>query len=88
MDELNMDCSDVEKFYKSKDEINMDILEKFNPNEQPESFEKKLSNLINCYSLERGSDTPDFILAQYLNDCLQAYNKAVSQRGGWLGGNP
>ena len=53
--------------------------------EQPESFEKKLSNLINCYSLENGSDTPDFILAQYLNDCLQSYNRAVKSRTKWYG---
>lgn len=52
--------------------------------EQPVSFGKKLCDLINCYSLENGSDTPDFILAQYLNDCLQAYNKAVTLRSDWL----
>jgi len=53
--------------------------------EQPVSFEKKLSDLINCYSLEGGSDTPDFILAEYLNDCLQVYNKALKARIKWYG---
>lgn len=51
--------------------------------EQPESFEKKLEQLINKYSLENGSDTPDFILAMYLNDCLQAYNKASQAKQKW-----
>lgn len=40
-------------------------------------FKKKLSSLINRYSLENGSNTPDFILAEYLVNCLKTYNKAV-----------
>ncbi len=30
--------------------------------------------------MENGSDTPDYILAQYLSNCLQAYNDAVTSR--------
>lgn len=57
-------------------------------NEQPETFEKKLKALINHYSLENGSDTPDFILAQYLNSCLQTFNTALKARDKWYGFKP
>lgn len=45
-----------------------------------EEFEKELTNLINCYSLENGSDTPDFILAKYLVGCLQAFNHSAKDQ--------
>jgi hypothetical protein len=44
------------------------------------SFPKDLEALINRYSKESPSDTPDFILATYINDCLDAYAKAVKAR--------
>lgn len=44
------------------------------------SFETELSQLINRNSLEGFSNTQDFILASYLRDCLDAYNKAVAWR--------
>ena len=47
------------------------------------SFEKELTELINKHSLENGSNTPDFILAKYLNDCLTTFNKATKERDKW-----
>lgn len=47
------------------------------------TFRKDLEQLINFHSKENGSDTPDFILAEYLNDCLEAFDRAVSKRSGW-----
>jgi hypothetical protein len=44
------------------------------------SFRNELQKLINSLSKENGSDTPDFILAEYLDDCLKAFDKAVSRR--------
>ena len=44
------------------------------------TFEKELEQLINCHSKENESNTPDFILAQYLSACLIAFNMAVQQR--------
>jgi hypothetical protein len=38
--------------------------------------------------MEDGSDTPDFILAQYLNGCLDAYNAALTKREAWYGREP
>ncbi len=49
------------------------------------TFQQKLSSLLNKYILENGSDTPNFILAMYLNDCLTIWNHAVSTREKWHG---
>lgn len=46
-------------------------------------FRKELGNLINRHSLENGSDTPDFILARYMAECLDAFDKAVKTRTEW-----
>jgi hypothetical protein len=48
-------------------------------------FRKELETLINCNSMENGSNTPDFILAQYLVDCLQTFDKTVRHREEWYG---
>lgn len=49
-------------------------------------FRKELKHLLNSNSRENGSDTPDFILAEYLADCLAAWDKAVKRRTQWYGG--
>lgn len=48
-------------------------------------FEKELETLINQYSKENESDTPDFILAKYLNEVLKNFNAAVNEREQWYG---
>ena len=45
-----------------------------------DKFKKELSHLINCHSKENSSDTPDFLLAEYLNDCLNAFDKIIQLR--------
>lgn len=52
------------------------------------SFQQELEQLINKYSQESGSNTPDFILARYLNGCLGAFNEAVESRELWYGRKP
>ena len=49
------------------------------------TLRKEIETAINRNSAENGSDTPDFILAEYLTDCLAAYDKAVSTREAWYG---
>lgn len=44
------------------------------------SFEIELRSLINRYSIENGSNTPDYILADYLNECLCSFNRATNRR--------
>lgn len=51
-------------------------------------FITELRELLNRRSMENGSDTPDFILAQYLTDCLRAWNKATNRREDWYGRTP
>ncbi len=45
-----------------------------------ETLREELKNLINFHSLENESDTTDIILADYLLDCLAAFNKATRDR--------
>ena len=49
------------------------------------SFEKQLSSLLNRYSMENGSNTPDFILANYLHKCLENFNETSKAREKWYG---
>lgn len=53
--------------------------------EEKRTFQQELESLINLYSMENGSDTPDFLLAEYMMDSLRAFNKAVSAREKWYG---
>jgi len=46
-------------------------------------FQKELEHLINKHSKENESDTPDFILAQYIQNCLYAFTTAITQREQW-----
>lgn len=47
------------------------------------TFRQELSSLLNRYSKENGSNTPDFILADYLNACLESFDKATASRTHW-----
>ena len=46
-------------------------------------FEKELTTLLNRYSMENDSDTPDYILAKYLTGCLDVFNNIVAERRDW-----
>ena len=45
----------------------------------------EIQHAINRCSAENGSNTPDFILAEYLTDCLAAFDKASRARERWFG---
>lgn len=49
------------------------------------SFEVELTELINRHSKENGSNTPDFILAAYLRECLLNFDATISRRDTWHG---
>ena len=49
------------------------------------NFREELRSVINKYSRENGSSTPDFILAEYLAKCLQAFDAAMSERAAYYG---
>jgi hypothetical protein len=48
----------------------------------------ELERLINNFSLENQSDTPDFILAQFLLDSLAAWDRSTRLRETWYGRDP
>lgn len=47
------------------------------------AFRRDLESLVNRHSLENGSDTPDFVLAEFLSAALKAFDRAVNVRSGW-----
>lgn len=49
-------------------------------------FVIELCNLINRYSVENISNTPDWVLADYLNNCLKVFNVATRNRDNFYGG--
>lgn len=51
----------------------------------PLEFRTELKIAINRAAMEWGSDTPDFILAEYLAGCLEVFDKALAAREKWYG---
>lgn len=49
------------------------------------SFTEELTQVINRYSEENNSNTPDFILAEYMRNALDSFNIAVQAREKWYG---
>ncbi len=43
----------------------------------------RIQVLLNKTCQENANDTPDFVLAEYLINCLKAYNEAVKARDKW-----
>lgn len=53
--------------------------------EKWQTFEKELAGLLNKFSMENDSNTPDYILARYLLQCLRAYESAKRSNEQWHG---
>jgi len=49
------------------------------------AFKKELLTLINTYCMEADSDTPDYILAEYMIQCLKLFNKSTQARDMHMG---
>jgi hypothetical protein len=58
-----------------------------NNSETKKEFRDELTSLINRHSIENGSNTPDFILCDYLTKCLETFDDIVSQREKWYDRN-
>lgn len=56
--------------------------------EHIESFESQLRSLLNTWSKEGSSNTPDFVLARYMAACLENFDSAVNARDHWYGFKP
>lgn len=46
---------------------------------------REIAAVLNSRCRDNGSNTPDFILAQYLMNCLDAFDIAVQKRAQWFG---
>lgn len=55
------------------------------PSVRKSTFRQELESLINAHSVENVSNTPDFILASFLNSCLDSFNGCVMRRDDWYG---
>lgn len=49
---------------------------------RPKTFASELTTLVNRYSKENGSNTPDYVLANFLQNSLAAFDLAVNMREG------
>lgn len=49
------------------------------------NLQTEIEKVLNRHSAENGSNTPDFILAEYLTGCLAAFNRATNAREKWHG---
>jgi hypothetical protein len=49
------------------------------------TLNEELTKLLNIHSVENRSNTPDFILAEFMLTCLRAYEKASKDRESWYG---
>lgn len=54
----------------------------------PDDLAHALASALNRFSAENGSNTPDFILADYLLACLGAFNEASRARERWYADSP
>ena len=53
-----------------------------------ESLAKDVTALLNSHNRENDSNTPDFILAEYLLACLCAFEVGVNRRDSWYDISP
>jgi len=49
------------------------------------SFPEQLIQLINKQSIEGGSNTPDYLLGEYLFNCLENFDMCIRERNRWYG---
>ncbi len=53
--------------------------------DKADSLKDRIREAINGLSMESGGDTPDYILADFLLQCLTSYDRAVVAREKWHG---
>jgi hypothetical protein len=71
------------------DRIDKAHLAQFTPDMGHEkTFEEQLRSLLNTWSKESTSNTPDFVLCQFMARSLDAFDSAVNARDHWYGFKP
>jgi hypothetical protein len=51
------------------------------------TFQTELQALLHKYNKENISNTPDYLLADYIQQCLNALNNTINRRDGMMGMN-
>jgi len=51
----------------------------------PARLRRELTDLLNAHGADSRSGTPDFVLAEYLLNCLKSFDMAVIRRDSWQG---
>lgn len=93
-DEIVITLNDSDKAEKIWAMLNDDTLgysledEGYEEDEDDLTFQQALAQVINRHSREQPSNTPDFVLASYLEGCLESYERAVKWRGDLRGEAP
>lgn len=73
------------EFYPCDHEVFMDTYAEVEESPEMPPLSSELSSLLNRYSAESVSGTPDFILSEFLLDSIKAFNAAVVKRADWRG---
>jgi hypothetical protein len=53
--------------------------------ESRKAFRRELEELLNRHSMENGSNTPEYVLGDFLAGCLDVFDRAVSIRSMYYG---
>lgn len=51
----------------------------------PNEFARELTALINKHSIEKFSNTPDWVLSEYIMGCLRVFSDTTKLREAWYG---
>lgn len=62
-----------------------DVQKKNESNIDDETLKRDLSKLMNIHGIDTECSTPDYILAEYLIDCLKSYKKLDNANRTWHG---
>lgn len=78
-------CNENEKLRETiKNEIETEQ-KKNESNTNYESLKRDLIKVMNMHGIDTGCSTPDYILAEYLIDCLKSYKKMDDANRTWHG---
>lgn len=75
----------LEQCYLLQEKMYKEAFDIPDPNDKRPTFFDALQSLINSYSVENGSNTPDFVLAQFMFKTLISFDDAVTAREKWYG---
>jgi len=67
------------------DDVNQNDVAQRHIDRNRHEFFVELTNLVNRYSMENGSGTPDYLIADYMLNSLDSFNRMTKFRENWYG---